>query len=127
MAATWMSLPSKVKTQAESALQRLSTAAAIVSNTGCASDGEAAITRRISLVAACCSRASANCAPSVRGLAAFCAGDLVFRACLALAAVPRAVIGIQAASGWQLGVNRQRERFPVRANREAARATLRRD
>src|SRR5215475_9649206 len=37
--------------------------AAIASNTGCTSDGELAITLRISAAAACCSRASFNSLP----------------------------------------------------------------
>ncbi len=53
-----MSLPSNVKTFAELAPHSLCAAAAIVSNTGCTSVCDWLITRRISLVAVCCSSAS---------------------------------------------------------------------
>ena len=57
-AARWISSPSKVKTFAPSALHSFIAAAAIVSNTGCTSVGDWLITRRMSLVAVCCSSAS---------------------------------------------------------------------
>src|SRR5215469_17062724 len=55
-----MSFPSNLKTVHNLALQRRSAVAAIVSNTGWVSAGELEITRRISEVAVCCSRASAS-------------------------------------------------------------------
>ena len=54
----WSSSPSNVKTCAELAPHSSSAAAAIVSNTGCTSVGDWLMTRRISLVAVCCSSAS---------------------------------------------------------------------
>src|SRR5262245_48991376 len=55
-----MSSPSNVKTLVETALHNLSAAAAIVSNTGFTSDLAPLMTRRISAVAFCCSRASSR-------------------------------------------------------------------
>src|SRR5216684_3446929 len=56
----WMSLPSNLKTVVNLAPQRRWALAAMDSNTGWASVGELEITRRISLVAVCCSRESAR-------------------------------------------------------------------
>ena len=57
-AARRISSPSNVTTCAELALHSFSAAAAIVSKTGCTSFGDWLITRRISAVAVCCSKAS---------------------------------------------------------------------
>ncbi len=57
-AAKWINSPSNVKTFTELALHSFSAAVAIVSNTGCTSICDWLITRRISLVAVCCSSAS---------------------------------------------------------------------
>ena len=54
----WMRSPSNRKMPLNTASQRRSALAAMVSNTGCTSVGELLITRRISLVAVCCSSAS---------------------------------------------------------------------
>src|SRR5260370_29445506 len=55
-----MGLPSTLKTGVNLAAQRRWAVAAMDSNTGWASVGELEITRRISLVAVCCSRESAR-------------------------------------------------------------------
>ena len=47
-----------MKTFADVALQSFIAASTMISNAGCASVGERLITRRISLVAVCCSSAS---------------------------------------------------------------------
>jgi hypothetical protein len=54
----WMSSPSYLKIALNWASQRRSALAAIVSKTGCTSVGELLMTRRISLVAVCCSSVS---------------------------------------------------------------------
>jgi hypothetical protein len=64
-----MSSPSKRTTIAHSLPQSVLAFRAIVSKTGCTSVGELLITRRISLVAVCCSSASLTCAwAAVRAL-----------------------------------------------------------
>src|SRR2546423_10490400 len=65
-AAMWMSSPSNLKTALNRASHRRSALAAMVSNTGWASVRELLMTRRISLVAACCSNASAKRCSSSR-------------------------------------------------------------
>ena len=61
-AARWMRSPSKRNTALNVASQSLRAFAAIVSKTGCTSVGELEMTRRISLVAVCCSRDSVRLA-----------------------------------------------------------------
>src|SRR5262249_59227768 len=70
-----ISLPSNLKTVHNLALQRRSAVAAIVSNTGWVSVGELEITRRISEVAVCCSRASASRFSRSRVVASSLIGD----------------------------------------------------
>ena len=65
-AAIWMSSPSNLKIALRRASQRRSALAAMVSNTGCTSPGEAEITCRIWLIAACCADASARRCSSCR-------------------------------------------------------------
>src|SRR6266566_3959119 len=62
----WMSSPSNLKTALNRASHRRSALAAMVSNTGWASVRELLMTRRISLVAACCSNASVKRRSSCR-------------------------------------------------------------
>src|SRR5258705_5885465 len=62
----WMSRPSNLKTVVNLAPQRRWALAAMDSNTGWASVGELEITRRISLVAVCCSNESARAFSSRR-------------------------------------------------------------
>src|SRR5262245_22116827 len=57
-AARWISLPSNLNTEHSRASQSRIARSAIVLNTGCTSVGELLMTRRISLVAVCCPRAS---------------------------------------------------------------------
>src|ERR1700694_1073433 len=56
----WISSPSNLKTALNRASHRRRALAAMVSNTGWMSVRELLMTRRISLVAACCSNISAN-------------------------------------------------------------------
>src|SRR6266446_3462954 len=65
----WMSRPSNLKTVVNLAPQRRWALAAMDSNTGWASVGELEITRRISLVAVCCSSESARAFSSASTLA----------------------------------------------------------
>ena len=57
-AASWISSPSNVETTLTSAAHSFSARSPMMSNTGCTSVCDLLITRRIALVAVCCSRAS---------------------------------------------------------------------
>src|SRR5260370_4847403 len=80
----WMSFPSNLKTVVNLAPQRRWALAAMDSNSGWASVGELEITRRISLVAVCCSSESARAFSRASPLASSaavvtCVMDLLLR------------------------------------------------